>query len=106
MCKFQSTRKFRLNGGRKIRLEKNHLLTVDGEHVGLDDVLVPLSVASVVARMLQLDPGQVEAAIAEDPHLVLVYGREVQLVPAPNDWGDGAARYVALDLNVVSNAGG
>lgn len=80
-------------------------LTVYGEDVSLDDILVPLCVAGVIAGVLQLDPGQVEAAVTEHPHVLFVKGGQVQVIPPPNNRRYRGSRYVALDFDVVAHPG-
>ena len=42
---------------------------MDGEDVGLNDVLVPLGMTLVFAAVDQLDFGQVQTSVAEDSYL-------------------------------------
>ena len=79
--------------------------TVNVEDVGLDDVLVTLSVTRVVAGVDEAHVADVEGAIGE--HFELVVGaqlRQVEPVTPPNDRRTGRSGHVALDFNVVAHS--
>lgn len=77
---------------------------MDRENVRLHDVLVPLCVAGVVASMDELDAREVEGAIAEHTHVVLVELAQVGAVATPHDGRRRCPRHVALDVYVVAHS--
>lgn len=74
------------------------------QDVRLDDVLIALSVARVVARVDEAHAVDVERAVREHLELVLGELRQVEPVPAPDDRRRRRSRHVALDLDVVAHA--
>ena len=81
------------------------MLTVHVQDVRLDDIFVALSVARVIACVDQSDVVNVERAIGEHFELVLAKLRQVKAVAAPHDRRTRRSRHVALDLDVVADAG-
>lgn len=77
--------------------------TVYSEDMSLHDVSVPLSMAGVVACMEELYPGEVEASIGKDSHIILSQQSQVCLVPSPDKRRGRRSTYVTLNLHIVTH---
>lgn len=80
-------------------------LTVHSQHVRLHNIFVTLCMTRVVAGVNQLDSSQVQGSVTEHPHLILIEGCQISLVPSPYDGGRWRSSHITLNLDIVPDTG-